>query len=333
MGTHKEHHFIPRFLLSRWEGNANGRLSAMRWLRGDISEKRYKARSVAKERDLYAIGRERGEPNQVLEREFMTLHVDEPASQVHRAILDDQLNRLTEQQQYAWTLFLVSLALRGPGTVAHVRARGIEALGDELDTGPDDFLDSRGPQPEASLRRYVEKNSPDLLNDFGTRSLPTLIQTSALNRTIFEASWVTRRFTGTSERLLIGDRPLTLFGALNDNFLLYLPVAPDRAFLAFNSRETARRIVKKGDVVFLRELNRFMVEQASVYVYGTDLAHKRLLQARLAKEAADAGLGLGPRPQPAAVNADAGLAAALNTQNASEETPRTPTKGQQWRNP
>lgn len=296
MATHSEHHFIPRFLLGRWEGGADERLSAMRWLRGNISEKRYKARSVAKERDLYAIGRARGEPNQVLEREFMSLHIDEPASQVHRVILDDQLGRLTEEQQYIWTRFLVSLVLRGPGAVEHVRSRGIEALGAEFDDDPDAFMDARGHQPEASLRRFVEKNAPDLLHDFGTRSLPTLIQTSTLNRTIFEASWVTRRFSSTPERLLIGDRPLTLFGALNDNFMLYLPVAPDRAFMAFNSRETARRLATRNDRALLRELNRFMVEQASVYVYGTDMTHRRLLESRLAKVAASAGLGLGPRP-------------------------------------
>ena len=297
MSSHNEHHYVPRFLLSRWEGGDDGKLSAMRWLRGAIYEKRYKAKSVAKERNLYAIGRSRGEPNQILEREFMTRHIDDPAALVHRAILDDQLGNLTEEQQCTWTRFLVSLALRVPGAVAHVRELGIQALGDELDADSDDSIEGRTGEPPITPRKYVEKHHPDMLNDFGTRSLPSLIQTAGLNRWIFEAAWITRRLSGTTERLLIGDRPLTLFGAMSNNFLLYLPVAPDLAFLAFNSPDTGTRVHGRTDVALLRELNRFTVEQASVYVYGTNFAHKALLERRLAKEPAGQGLGFGPRAE------------------------------------
>lgn len=297
MASHNEHHYVPRFLLSRWEGGGDGKLSAMRWLRGAISEKRYKAKSVAKERDLYAIGRSHGKPNQVLEREFMSRHVDDPAAIVHRVILDDELGNLTEEQQYTWTRFLVSLALRVPGAVAHVRELGIQALGDELDADPDDTFQERVGEPSLTPRMYVEKHDPDMLHDFGTRSLPNLIQTTKLNRWIFEAAWITRRLSGTSQRLLIGDRPLTLFGAMSGSFLLYLPVAPDRAFLAFNAPDTGARVRRQTDLALLRELNRFTVEQASVYVYGTDLAHRPLLERRLAKEPAGQGIGFGPRTE------------------------------------
>ena len=297
MASHNEHHYVPRFLLSRWEGGEDGKLSAMRWLRGAISEKRYKAKSVAKERDLYAIDRSRGKPNQVLEREFMSRHVDDPVALVHRAILNDRLANLSEEQQYTWTHFLVSLALRVPGAVAHVRELGIQALGDELDADPDDAIEAQAGGLPFTPRRYVEKHDPDMLHDFGTRSLPSLIQTAALNRWIFEAAWITRRLSGTTQRLLIGDRPLTLFGAMSSSFLLYLPVAPDRAFLAFNAPDTGARIRKQTDVALLRELNRFTVEQASVYVYGADLEHRPLLERRLAKEPAGQGLGFGPRPE------------------------------------
>ncbi|QPF75973.1 DUF4238 domain-containing protein [Roseateles sp. DAIF2] len=296
MSTQAEHHYIPKFLLRGWEGGADEKLSAMRWLRGQISEHRYKAKSVAKERHLYAIRRDLPEPNQRLEQEFMTKHVDEPASLVHKAIVANGMANLTEREQYIWTRFLVSLVMRGPGAIAYVRAKGINALGEQFDVSPDDYLDQRGAEPEPTLRKYIEKHAPEVLTDFGNVALPNIIQTSFLNKKIFEAQWITRRLTKGPQRFVIGDRPLTLFGAIADRFLLFVPVAPDLGFFAFNSHETGARLREKGEPTLIREMNRGMVEQASVYVYGTNNEHRRLLELRLEKTAAGPGLGLGPRP-------------------------------------
>ena len=134
-----------------------------------------------------------------------------------------------------------------------------------------------------------------LLNDFGHRALPKLIQTTGLNKLIFEAHWMTRRLTKQSRRLVIGDRPLALAGAEAAEFVVYLPVAPDLAFLAYNSSDTANRIRLLEESAFLHQMNRLMVEQASTYVYGIDGDHRLLVKRRLAKVAAGPGLGIGPR--------------------------------------
>lgn len=300
MSSHNNHHFIPVFLLDEWEGGADGRLSAMRWRRGKVVEDRYKAKSVAKQRHLYAIETSGAEPNQVLERDFMAKEIDDPASLVHAAILANGLAGLTEAQQYTWTRFLVSLMLRGPEAVDYVRAKGMAALLEQFEADPDVLVDERAAVDSPNIRSYVEQHHPDLLKDFGHRALPMLIQTSGLNKLIFEANWMTRRLTKQSRRFVIGDRPLALAGAVAAEFLVYLPVAPDLAFLAFNSADTARRIRRLDEAAFLRDMNRLMVEQASAYVYGSDADHLPLVQKRLAKIPAGPGLGLGPRAPVAA---------------------------------
>lgn len=294
--THNEHHFIPKFLLKEWECKADEKLSAMRWIRGEVTEKRFKAKSVAKERHLYAMRKADPEPNQQLETEFMTKHVDEPAALVHRTLLASGLAGISDDQAYTWTRFLVALVYRGPGAVSYIREKGIEALGSQFDANPDDHLEFRGDEPEETLRKYVEKNDSQMLGDFGTYALPYLIQTSFLNKKIYEARWMTRKLSRVNARLVIGDRPLTLFGAIADHFLLYLPISPDMAFLAFTSPETAERIRSKTEPTFLREMNRGMVEQASVYVWGRDMEHRKLVERRLEKTSAGPGLGFGPRP-------------------------------------
>lgn len=54
------------------------------------------------------------------------------------------------------------------------------------------------------------------------------------------------------------------------------------------------RVHGRTDVAMLRELNRFTMDQASVYVYGTNFAHKPLLERQLAKEPAGQRLGFAP---------------------------------------
>jgi hypothetical protein len=295
MNSQNNHHFIPAFLMREWEGGVDGKLSAMRWRRGQVVQDRYKAKSVAKQRHLYAIEKSGPEPNQALEREFMTKMIDDPAALVHAAIVARGLDCLTEAQQYTWTRFLVSLVLRGPEAVEYVRARAIAALIEQLEADPGAFAEERAVVSAPTLRSYIEQQHPDVLNDFGHRALPTLIQTSGLNKLIFEAHWMTRRLSKQTRRLLIGDRPLALEGAVAAEFLLYLPVAPDLAFLAYNSPATAGRIRAMGEPLFVRYVNRLMVEQASTYVYGVDDDHRPLLESRLARAPAGQGLGFGPR--------------------------------------
>ncbi|WP_457323958.1 DUF4238 domain-containing protein [Roseateles sp. P5_E11] len=87
MGSHNNHHFIPVFLLAEWESGADGKLSALRWRRGEVGVDRYKAKSVAKQRHLYAIETSGPEPNQALVRQFMAKKIDDPAALVHAAIV------------------------------------------------------------------------------------------------------------------------------------------------------------------------------------------------------------------------------------------------------
>lgn len=177
MNSQNNHHFIPAFLMREWEGGVDGKLSAMRWRRGQVVQDRYKAKSVAKQRHLYAIETSGPEPNQALEREFMTKKIDDPAALVHAAMVANGLDCLTEAQQYKWTRFLVSLVLRGPEAVEYVRARAVAALIEQLEADPDAFAEERALVSAPTLRSYIEQQHPDVLNDFGHRALPTLIQT------------------------------------------------------------------------------------------------------------------------------------------------------------
>ena len=135
METYIQHHYIPRFLLRGWENGKDKKLSQMRWIRGQIAEKRYKAKSVANERHLYSMKKFSEEPNPEIEPKFMSKHVDDPAAIVHKVLIATGFDGMSEDQRCTWTLFLVSLVFRGPGAVEDIREKGIDAIRSQFPVG------------------------------------------------------------------------------------------------------------------------------------------------------------------------------------------------------
>ena len=60
--SHANQHYVPRFLLEPWHTPPDYKLTAFRWADGHLVNRRYKAKSVAKERHLYSLERSRVEP-------------------------------------------------------------------------------------------------------------------------------------------------------------------------------------------------------------------------------------------------------------------------------
>lgn len=296
MPAHSNHHYVPAFLLREWEGGTDGKLSAMRWANGRVIESRRKAQAVGKRLNLYSVRQSTDAPDHGIETELMTKRIDDPAAAIHKILLKTGFETLDELQQHTWAAFLFSLAVRGPGAIEYVRAKGRKAFSEELDADPDGLMEVRGESPESSLREYVEKHVPDLLSDFGMFSLPHIFTHSLMRTKVYEAQWLTRRLSPNSPRLLIVDRPLGLQGSLSSNFLLHLPLAPDLMLLIYNQDHTRRRIEHMNDATFVKAMNRASVEQASESVFGVDDKHLPLLQRRLEKFPAGPGLGIGPRP-------------------------------------
>jgi len=179
--SHANQHFVPKFLLEQWHTPPDDKLTAFRWVHGHLVSRRYKAKAVAKERHLYSLERSKVEPNVKVERDFLGPHIDDPAALVHAKILKQGVSSLTRDEKMIWSPFLISLMLRGPAMVAHLRKRGREILSAGLDEAPEEYLAARGSEPEATLREWVEKYQPDVLDDLGVMTLPRLARSAKLN--------------------------------------------------------------------------------------------------------------------------------------------------------
>lgn len=292
--AHNEHHYIPKFLLNEWHSGEKNKLSQIRWIRGELKEKRYKGKSVAKERHLYSMNKYSEKPNTEIEPKFITKYVDDPASIAHKNILKSEKLKVSQDDKHAWTRFLVSLVYRGPGAIDFLREQGINALSSQFPENADDNTEM-----SAELKELwtLYKNRDKSLLDFATYYLPDLIQDSEYNKLFFESKWKIRRLPNGTEPLLIGDRPLTLFGPQTKLDLVYLPLAPNVAFFTSRCEHLWSQINSLPDKIFIRKMNRAMVEQASIYVWGKDFSHKKLIEMRLKTTPAGLGLGIGDRTE------------------------------------
>lgn len=278
MASHAEHHFVPRFLLEKWHTAPDEKLTSFRWANGQLTSHRYKAKSVAKERHLYSMGRSGAVPDTRVEKEFWGPHIDDPASVVHAKILAEGVASLNDNEKKDWSPFLVSMMLRGPAMIAHMRQRGRTILAEGLDANPDDYLEVRADAPEATLREWIERHAPDVLDDLGVMALPELAFSERLNHAVLNSRWATRSVDGSRFNLLISDKPIIQGGKLESSFLLALPISPTRVFLAFNNEKTFENLSLVGRDEFVRTTNYSTVTAADRYVFGTNRSQEAFVR-------------------------------------------------------
>lgn len=166
----------------------------------------------------------------------------------------------------------------------NMRARGRKILAQGLDETPDEYLEARGDDPEATLREWVEKHCPWVLDDLAVMALPKLVQSRLLNDAFFkDTTWATKRLSQSRFDLLISDKPLVYVGTFETRFLVGLPIAPKIAFLVFNDQGIRDKLFKKDDDAIVRDMNLSVVGQAERYVYATGVRQKSFVAKYLRK--------------------------------------------------
>lgn len=142
MATHVQQHYVPGFLLKRWHLGSDKRLTHFQWLRDKLRTDRLTAKAVAKEPHLHSQRMYESEPNVALERDFMGRHIDDTAAVVHKKLLSEGHERLSDQERYQWSRFLLSLTARTPEMIDFMRRAGQQLMAQAMDEQPDRLMHS-----------------------------------------------------------------------------------------------------------------------------------------------------------------------------------------------
>jgi hypothetical protein len=286
MTTHQRQHHVPRFLLKHWHTPPDNKLSSFKWAEwdnGQFIHGRHPAKLVGWKKHNYSMHRSSPLPDVSIESEFLGPDVDDPASLAHQVIVQEGVSKLSEKMKIDWAKFLVSLLYRSPVMMENIRTEGSKELALSLEEAPEEYLELRGDAPEATLREWTEKYSPDDLNDLGAKALPGLTQSPLLNCALLKAFWYMRRLETYQSDLLIGDTPLIYEGTFKTDFLVSLPVTPKIAFFASNNMGILENLFKLDEELFVQRMNRLSIRQVDQYVYATSDQQQSFIKEHLRK--------------------------------------------------
>ncbi|MFI8560054.1 DUF4238 domain-containing protein [Pseudomonas putida] len=223
-----KHHFIPKFLLRKWQDDSGRLWVYKRNGAGEISYRKGAPKSVAYVENLYTILPEHklSKPaSDEIETEVMG-RLDDRAAIIHEAILERGLDCLTEEDRYIWSMFIASMLERSPQRLQTYKERaGVDGLVKELNElypGADGLVDKFGFDIDA------------LVNNVTLKFMVDRILNSDLAHDIYRMQWLIVENNIPGEHFVLGDYALIINNAsIVDEPLYFLRVAiaPNRLML------------------------------------------------------------------------------------------------------
>ena len=287
MSSPKAHHFVPRFYLARWT-DSDGRLVVYARKNNRLVVDRLNPKSTGFEPGLYSISGVDEDKRQLIETQFFSEQIDNPAAQIIQELVEQRVGRLTLEQHVLFACFLMSLRARHPGAIEMAREQGASLLRSHLGRNPEEYEALRAEGDPSTLNEWADHHIPVRVQNFGLDVVQKVITHPEVSRRLSESRWSVVGFTSADgrHRLLTSDRPCILKGNLVDgSFLIVLPLSPNHVFLACNdprSEEYLRHLPPDGLVT---AINQEVVSSAAKYVYGTDDGQVQFVDELLKREA------------------------------------------------
>lgn len=228
-----KHHYVPQFLLRRWT-SAAGKLRVFAIRNGQLVCSERAPEYTGYENGLYAVmANVFGFSQDVIERKLFG-PIDNDAAKVLEKL--ERHETITEVEHIAWTFFLNSLRIRQPDTLEYLRTDGMNQLKRILSEQDKATLPPDSPTTEQWFNRYF----PGAMEAKSLASwLPRLIAHDDVTRTFSELKWWIREFAPTEIQLLLSDLPIHWEGGFNEaEFMIHLPIAPNRIIFGTRSKQT-----------------------------------------------------------------------------------------------
>jgi len=254
---------------------------------GKLIVKPRRAGSVAHMAHLYSFVRRTGDLDVALERDFLGPQVDAPAALIHQQLIDGRpVTDLSGTQKVEWARFLVSLLVRGPEMIHHLRDLGRTELIASLEKNPAEYEAAKGSAEELTFVEYLNTRNPTLFENFGIQMLPEVLQREQfLGPLLAGKTWFVRSLHDADHTLLLGDRPMLQEGPLNMNHVFVLPIAPRLLFGIASSGAVAHAVLRRSPNQVARRVNSMTVKRAQTYVFGADDSERAIVAKHLAEPA------------------------------------------------
>jgi len=266
------HHYIPVFYTKRWRGT-DGRICEYSRPRDKIYDHRVAPKRTGFQDRLYEM---KGVPQLIAQRiedDFMS-SVDNHAAEA-LGLLEADASKINGDQKHksAWSLFLISLIMRTPEDVAALAGIWDDDWERDLPIIRERYEKNKKSGDTRSLEEFIAQEDPDVKARWAMGELPELIDHEGIGQLLNNMHWFVLTTEAGSPPLLTSDKPLFISGKLGaPDCQLTLPIAPDRLFVAVNSKEAEAEFRKRPQKELIEATNVRTAQRAAKYVYGRDNA-------------------------------------------------------------
>jgi hypothetical protein len=264
------HHSVTQDYLRAW-GHAP-KFKAMpgflRYPNGSVIPKEnISIRRTAGEFGLYRFTNVDQESANLVEREFLTPHVDHPGHAVLSKLRQGGNVALTDGERWDFAVFLNALNVRTPKMVDRIRRTGVEVLQAELARDPERYESMRKPGMPETAEGFLRMIAPAFIENAGMFVFSNTVMNPNLVTPIFHMRWMIM-LVPEGVSLLTSDNPMWASGRPDDpRCLITLPLSPSALFVATNAENVP--FVRSEQAAVIADLsNRSQCQGAQRFVYG-----------------------------------------------------------------
>jgi Protein of unknown function (DUF4238) len=210
---------------------------------------------------------------------------DDLAYATLRKLLDGDL-KLNQNEQSAWSRFIISLVHRSPEGIAHLKLRFGTEFRTEVEAFRGDY-DARRTEGMPTFDEFIDNLSTADLQRMNVQVLQRVMDSQFLGAHLNSMRWTIVRFDETHRPLLTGDRPIVMTNGLNkEDSHLVLPISPKVLFLAANDQRQIDSVLQMAESAGLAQrMNNRIARQARKYVYAIGDAPLAFVAQRLGEKA------------------------------------------------
>jgi hypothetical protein len=271
-----KHHYVPQFLLRRW-ANPAGKVQVITAQGGRVACKARTPAYTGFDHDLYAlVVNAIGLAKDLLEKKVFG-PIDSNAATVLQKL--EAHEPITQDDHFSWTFFLSSLRVRQPDVLHFLRTTAIERLRRDLADRDKATLPAGAPSTE----EWFEQHFPGHLEAATLASwLPRILRHDGVLDRFGGLKWWIQEFSAEESELLLSDLPIHWEGGFNQpDFLIQLPVAPNRVFFGAASEQTEHILSQIAHAVLITRINLTTLASSSQRVWARGAIAREFVEAHI----------------------------------------------------
>lgn len=282
MSVPEDHHFLPKFYLSRWIDPGINELWEYARPRDKVVVLRRSPKGTGKQRHLYSIiGEVEPELREQVELRLMS-PLDDKAARALSEMIDTRERPQSKELRDGWARFVMSLLHRSPRRLAYLESM-IRTY--EFETTPDEeevYSKLRGPNDPVTLKRLFADGDDSRISRSRAVLLRSLVDSESIGNVIVRMRWGMIQVNQPKHRLLTCDDPVLMSNGLNhDRSFIAIPVAPDLMFIAANHANVLAAFSGQRSIAFEASMNNAICLQADRLVMGQTNQCLRFVENRL----------------------------------------------------